>query len=220
MAISHLAIIDPAIRTPELDCYNQLALRSPVRTSYHLPALFGMDSLLSMQESIGAMVILGSSSSVNDRSPWQINLESWLKPQLEMKKPTLGLCYGHQLLAYLFGGKVDFIFPDHHKLQGFRNITFSKNTLWRNQILEGKVYVSHREAVLECPTNMQVVATSPEVAIDGLVHNSLPIWSFQGHPESTPLFLKNMGDRHNVEGQAFEFGRELVDYFLTHIQED
>jgi GMP synthase (glutamine-hydrolysing) len=218
MATPHLAIIDPAVRIPELDCYNQIALRSQIHTSYHLPGLFGMDSLVAVQDSVTALMILVSSSSVNDRLPWQSPLEIWLKQQLEKGKPTLGLCYGHQLLAYLFGGKVDFIFSNRHKLQGFRKITLSKNPLWNNQELAGEIYVSHREAVVECPQTMQIIATSSEVAIDGLSHKTLPIWSLQGHPESTTLFLKNMGDRHNVGPQAFDFGRKLIDLFLAHVQ--
>lgn len=218
MTTPHLAIIDPAVRIPELDCYNQISLRSSLKTSYHLPAMFGIDSLIALQESISAFMILGSSSSVNDRLSWQPQLENWLMPQLQLGKPTLGLCYGHQMLAYLFGGKVDFLFSDKHKLQGFREITFSKNSLWQNKELKGRIYVSHREAVVECPKSMQVMASSSEVPIDGLVHKHLPIWSVQGHPESTPLFLKNMGDRHNVEPQAFDFGKKLINYFLTHVQ--
>jgi len=218
MASPHLAIIDPAVRIPELDCYNQIALKSQLKTSYHLPALFGLDSLISIQDSISAFIILGSSSSVNDRLPWQPELENWLMPQLISGKPTLGLCYGHQMLAYLFGGTIGFLFPNKQKLQGFRKILFSKNPLWNNQELQGEIYVSHKEAVLDCPKSMQIVASSTYVAIDGLAHKNLPIWSFQGHPESTPIFLKNMGDQHNVDPQAFDFGGKLIDYFLTHVQ--
>lgn len=214
----HLAVIDPAVRIPELDCYNELSLRSQVKTSYHLPAMFGLDSLKSQENQITSFIILGSSSSVHDRAPWQVELEQWLRPQLELKKPTFGFCYGHQMLAYLFGSRVEYLFPDKRKLQGFRNIRFGRNELWNHQELEGKIYVSHREAVMDCPNSMQIVSTSEEVKIDGLAHRTLPIWSLQSHPESTPIFLKNMGDRHNVDPQAFEFGRKIIDHFLTRIQ--
>lgn len=218
MPTPHIAIIDPAVRVAELDCFNQISLRTSAKVSYHLPALFGIETLVSMAESITGFIILGSSSSVHDRFAWQTELENWLHPQMEQKKPTLGLCYGHQMLAAMFGGKIDYLFPDHHKLQGFRNIKLEKNPLWQNKNLEGSVYVSHREAVVECPNSMQVIASSPEVKIDGLAHNSLPVWSFQSHPEATSLFLKNMGDRHNVDPQAFDFGKQIVQYFLTHVQ--
>jgi GMP synthase (glutamine-hydrolysing) len=218
MAKKHLAIIDPAVKTPELDCFNQLSLRAGIKTSYHLPALFGMDSLRAHEDSLTGLIILGSSSSVNDRHPWQAELENWLKPQLEKKIPTLGFCYGHQMLAYLYGGKVDFMFSDKRKLQGFRKIRINPNAIWSSTKTEGEVYVSHREAVLECPLSMQVLASSAEVAIDGLAHKTLPIWSFQSHPESTPLFLKNMGDKSPLKPQQFDFGKQIIDTFLGHIQ--
>jgi GMP synthase (glutamine-hydrolysing) len=218
MALTHIAVIDPAIKVAELDCFNKISLKTSSKVSYHLPALFGIDSLTELDESISAFIILGSSSSVHDRFAWQGQLETWLRPQLEKGKPTLGLCYGHQMLAHMFGGTVDFLFSDRHKLQGFRKIKLEKNPLWKNQTLEGKVYVSHREGVVECPNSMQIIASSSEVKIEGLAHNRLPVWSFQSHPESTPLFLKNMGDRHNVDAQAFDFGTQIIDYFLTHVQ--
>jgi GMP synthase-like glutamine amidotransferase len=220
MPTRHLAIIDPAVRVPELDCFNQLSLRAQIKTSYHLPALFGMESLKALENQISCFIILGSSSSVNDRSPWQIDLENWLKPQLETKKPALGFCYGHQMLGFMFGGKVDFLFADHHKLQGFRKIKLRKNSLWAQKELEGPIFVSHREAVMECPNSMQVIASSSEVSIDGLAHQTLPIWSVQSHPESTPVFLKNMGHPHNVDPQAFDFGKQFIDYFLAHVQKE
>ena len=218
MPVPHLAVIDPAVRMAELDCFNHISLRTTAKVSYHLPALFGMETLVALEDSITAFLILGSSSSVNDRLPWQSKLETWLKPQLEQRKPTLGLCYGHQMLAYMWGGKIDFLFKDHHKLQGFRRIRFQKDELWNHSELEGLVYVSHKEAVTECPKTMQVLATSEEVKFDGLKHKTLPIWSLQSHPESTSLFLKNMGEPNCVSLQAFDFGRQIVDHFLTHVQ--
>jgi GMP synthase-like glutamine amidotransferase len=121
------------------------------------------------------------------------------------------------MLAYLYGGKVDFMFSDKRKLQGFRKIKLNPNPIWKNKETEGRVYVSHREAVVECPPSMQVLASSPEVAIDGLFHKTLPICSFQSHPESTPLFLKNMGDHNQVKPDDFDFGKKIIDDFLTHL---
>ncbi len=37
------------------------------------------------------------------------------------------------------------------------------------------------------------MATSAEVAIDGLEHDTLPVWSLQTHPEATSVFLANQG---------------------------
>ena len=40
-----IAVIDPGSRVAELDTFNVMSSLSPLPLSYHLPALFGMDSL-------------------------------------------------------------------------------------------------------------------------------------------------------------------------------
>lgn len=217
MKAKHIAIIDPAVRTPELDCFNQLSRKSPASLSYHLPALFGMGSLFAIEPYLSGLIILGSASSVNDQTEWQTSLENWLKNQLLSRKPTFGFCYGHQMIAHLFGGKVDFLFPDKHKLQGFREVQLSPNILWQQQSLKGSLYVSHREAVTTCPNEMEIVGRSAEVQIDALVHKRLPIWSLQAHPEATPEFLKNMGDERSLAPDQFSFGAKLIQHFFDFI---
>ena len=45
MTKAHIAVIDPAVRIPELECFNQMALISPLPLTYHLPAMYGQQSL-------------------------------------------------------------------------------------------------------------------------------------------------------------------------------
>src|SRR5437870_2024958 len=94
----HVMVIDPAIRVAELDCFNRMALASPVPLTYHLPALHGMASIRHDEAGAIGIVILGSGCSVNDAYPWQQHLVEWLLPRLEQGVPTLGLCFGHQLI--------------------------------------------------------------------------------------------------------------------------
>ncbi len=109
----HLMIIDPANDRPELGCANGLALLARVPVTYHQPALYGMASVLAEDMgSVCGLVLLGSSASVHDRSDWQAALAAWLLPQLQRGLPTLGVCFGHQFIADLFGGEVEYAFSD------------------------------------------------------------------------------------------------------------
>tara|TARA_B100000900_G_scaffold297755_1_gene256288 strand:+ start:163 stop:309 length:147 start_codon:yes stop_codon:yes gene_type:complete len=41
-----IMIIDPSLKTPEIESYNKLTLKSHVKTSYHLPAIQSTKSIL------------------------------------------------------------------------------------------------------------------------------------------------------------------------------
>jgi len=123
----HLIIIDPASDRPETANANQLALSSPVPTTYHLPALFGMDSIVAEEPGAACgMILLGSASSVNDRSPWQRQLEAWLERQFTARLPTLAICFGHQLVASMFGATVGPAVPSGAYLRGLRQVSLDQ----------------------------------------------------------------------------------------------
>jgi GMP synthase (glutamine-hydrolysing) len=208
----HVMVIDPAMQTPELDCFNRMAAAAPIPLTYHLPAMQGMDSIRRDEDSIAAIVVLGSASSVNDRLPWQQELGDWLRPRMETGIPTLGLCFGHQLIGALYGAQIDFLFADQHKLTGFAPTELTENRLW-GDARTCELYTSHREVVTSCPDELTVIASRPEVPYDGFAHKSLPIWTFQTHPEATPAFVANR-DRPAEEPARFEAGHALVDEFI------
>lgn len=174
-----------------------------------------MVSLEHLRGDLAGIIVLGSASSVNDAEPWQLAMNAWLKPRLDAGIPTIGICYGHQLLAHLFGGKVDFVYPDRRKHSGFRKIQLQGNRLWNNQPLEGALAVSHNEAVLECPPDFEVIGTSPEIAIEAIAHRKLPIWGFQPHPESTEAFLLSRQIPTEQAREKLAFGHSLLKFFLS-----
>jgi len=213
---AHLAVIDPGVRVPELDCYNRMSRRSRLPTTYHMPALFGLDSLIRAEDGIAGVVVLGSGASVHDPLPWQDALSAWLRPRMTGGTPFLGLCYGHQLGAHLLGGEVGYLFPDRAKLVGMREITFDANLLW-GEAVAGRLMVSHRETVVRVPEGCDVVATSPEVAVEAFAHRELPIWGFQAHPEATPSFAQNNNVPFDEDPAVLGFGHGLVDGFLDRV---
>ena len=56
---------------------------------------------------VSAVVMSGAAVMVADPLPWIGRTAAYLREAVETGVPTLGLCFGHQLLATAFGGRVE-----------------------------------------------------------------------------------------------------------------
>ena len=137
----------------------------------------------------------------------------WLRPVLRSGVPVFGICFGHQLIAHEFGGKVEFLNPEKTHLRGFRSIRFREGELWNGEVAAGELVVSHREVVTEPPSSMRVIGASP-LPNDALRHESLPIWTMQPHPETTFKYFKDLGGEGTPDAEAFTFGNSIVESFI------
>lgn len=212
-----LFVIDPAILRPELESFNWIARNSALPTTYHLPALFGMASIEEVQLHPRGILVLGSASSVHDGLPWQEPLHRWVKQKIGLGVPTLGICYGHQLIAHLHGGVVEFRKPDRSKRTGFHSVSLKPNRLWNDRALVGELAFSHNEIVTQCPNDFEVTASSDEVPIEGLAHQTHPVWSFQAHPEASSRYLGRFNLDVPSSKPKLEFGRARVLEFLRFV---
>lgn len=209
----HVAVIDPGIKSPEIDEFNRIVFQSLLPVTYHLPGMFGTRSLISEDPAmLRGIIVLGSGSSVHDKLPWQIELGEWLKPLMLQGIPTLGLCFGHQLIAHLFGASIGYAFSDQHKETGLRQVHLDPCRLW-GPARTGSLVVSHRECVLDLPADFKTLASSPVVQFEAIEHKHLPIWGFQSHPEAEIHFFAEQNLTLNRKDLAF--GHDIVRCFLS-----
>ena len=98
----------------------------------------------------------------------------------ELGVPVLGICYGHQLIAHLFGGKVE----SGHSEYGRTLVRIVKrDALFDDWEDEETVWMSHSDAVVELPRDFEVLAVSENNVIAAFRHRELPIYGVQFHPE-------------------------------------
>ena len=211
--MKHIAIIDPGTKFPELDCYNRISMNSSLKTTYHLPAQQGIDSLKRVEASCVGAIILGSGASVHDEEPWQTELNGWLTKRLE-QLPMLGLCYGHQLLAHLLGGKVDFLFDDQEKLRGIREVPLESHAMWGDARTVPMV-ISHREHVVQTPPGCMNLGHTEQVPVEAFAHRTHALFGVQAHPEATTAFTSNNGIPFEAEPSILAGGHGLVDAFTA-----
>lgn len=217
MTKGRLLIIDPAVLNPEVSCFNIISKLSPLSVSYHLPVILGMDSIKEeeeLNETRGA-VLLGSYASVNDQHPWQKPLEKWVSQKIHSNVPLICICYGHQLVASMYGAKVENL---KSKCVGFRKTNII-GLNYLNNNAEGSLFTSHQQAVKTKPNELELLAKSSQVHYDGFRIKNKPIWTFQAHLESSPQFCLNSG--FNKPGEIstkLQFGHKILSSILELIQ--
>ena len=117
---------------------------------------------------------------------YENNKYSFDKRILFKNVPVLGICFGHQILSKVMGGRVK---QSKHREFGLANI-YKKND---SQIIQNffknkksaKVWMSHADQVSKLPNNFKVVASSQNSSF-AIVENKIQkFYGVQFHPEVT-----------------------------------
>jgi GMP synthase (glutamine-hydrolysing) len=135
-------------------------------------------------ETIAAVMITGSHAMVSERLPWSETAAHWLAGAVVRGLPTLGVCYGHQLLAHALGGEV-----------GYNPKGLEKGTVEITLTPEGQsdpllsslpptpcLHVSHAQSVLRLPHGAVRLAYSRMDNHQAFCVNG-NAWGVQFHPE-------------------------------------
>ncbi len=135
-------------------------------------------------------IVTGSHDDVTDHTPWMEHLATWLREALEAGHPTLGVCFGHQILAYAAGGTV----ADHPQGQelGSVEITLTeegkKDPLFTGLPETFPVHVNHAQTVQSLPPGAQLLAYNDFEATHAFrIRNATGV---QFHPEYTADIMR------------------------------
>lgn len=136
------------------------------------------------------IIITGSSFMLTDEHMWSKMTIEWLKQFVDSKIPILGVCYGHQLLANMLGGKVDW----NPKGREIGQITMHLTTdAYKDKLLSGsinlqtkniKLLASHQQSVIELPASATLLGNTKLDPNHCFCYED-HIWGLQFHPEFT-----------------------------------
>ena len=99
----------------------------------------------------------------------------------EWNIPLLGICIGHQLIAYLFGGIVQ---KGKSAEYGIGRIIVDKeDIIFKGVPKEFNAWISHFDEVETAPKEFEILAHSEVCACEAMKHRNLKIFSVQFHPE-------------------------------------
>lgn len=139
-------------------------------------------------EHVEAVLVTGSAFGVYDETPWMQPLFEFIRDVGAIRKPLIGICFGHQAVAKAYGATVE----KSDKGWGIgRHVydIFERRAWMGNETpSQFSLAVSHQDQVQSLAPGAVAVAGSdfaPYAALDYPAHNAM---SFQGHPEYSPAF--------------------------------
>ncbi len=138
-------------------------------------------NIKNINNSIKGIILSGGPLNV-----YQIKKYSFDKRIIENKIPVLGICFGHQILSKLNGGKVK---QSKHREFGLASIYKKKESLLTKNFFDKKnitkVWMSHADQVSKLPKNFNVVASSQNSKFAIVEDVSKKFYGVQFHPEVT-----------------------------------
>lgn len=96
--------------------------------------------------------------------------------------PTLGICYGQQLMAHKMGGHVE---TSHHKEYGYRQLKVVDLPALVGGLTSPQVWMSHGDQVLAAPPGFRVTASTDSCPIAAFELTDKKQFGVQFHPEVT-----------------------------------
>ncbi|MCB1042562.1 MAG: type 1 glutamine amidotransferase [Acidobacteria bacterium] len=126
---------------------------------------------------VDGVIVTGSAATAHDRLDWMLALEAQLRTYIGQEVPVVGVCFGHQALAWALGGETS------------RNSDWEVGTkpLTGHMALMGvnewpRLLQIHRDHVTRLPKDCVIHASSQQTPIQVFSYRGLAL-GIQGHPE-------------------------------------
>jgi putative glutamine amidotransferase len=132
--------------------------------------------------------------------PLRERFERALMAEVERRRlPTLGICFGSQLMNVYRGGSMIQFLPEHQRPNALEHRKGDDPDKWNRHVAhidpestigraigQGEVMVntSHKQGMKSIGRGLRVVATAPDGIVEGIEDPTMPLWvGVQWHPE-------------------------------------
>jgi GMP synthase-like glutamine amidotransferase len=137
-----------------------------------------------------AFLITGSPLSVLDTHIFTKDLVDFVRACDNAKKPLIGACFGHQIIADALGGTVKKSKNGYN--MGVEKTHFFEKSLWmKPNKQELPMYVFHEDEVTHLPEGTKLLGSTPNCKIASFSKGN-HIFTTQAHPEFTPEFMTSV----------------------------
>lgn len=158
--------------------YTQLIARA-VREANIYCEIIPFHKEFTIDSSLKGIILSGSPFSVNEENAPTVDIASYIA-----QLPVLGVCYGAQLTAKVFGGKVD---KSNKREYGRAQLDIQQqDQLFSGISMKSQVWMSHSDSIKSLPEGFSILATTESIPVAAFKKegtNTYPLYGFQFHPE-------------------------------------
>ena len=175
--------------------YTQLIARV-VREANVFCEIVPYNKAIEFSPNLKGIILSGSPFSVNQSDALLADVKT-----MAQHVPVLGICYGAQLTAKIFGGRVD---KSEKREYGRAQLQIVEpDILLQDVSAQSQVWMSHSDTIKELPEGFKLLGTTESIPVAAFKRNDpnqFPLYGLQFHPEVY----------HSTEG------KKIISNFLLH----